>query len=380
MKTRSILAILTLILGMSAVSSCCNGSCCKEDRAKYIFLFIGDGMGMSHVAVAEYYLSNQAGKLGGELLTMTTFPYFGSATTYSADNNVTCSSASGTAIACGEKTRNGMVGMNQDSVAIKSMAYELKEDGYKIGIITTVPVNHATPSAFYAHNISRKNTYEISQEIPSSGFEFFAASGFLEIKGKNGDLPSTDTFLEENGYNVCYGLGEFNAESASAEKMVLCQYSAMAKDADNYVSDVEYAQNMGLADMLKAGMQFLGEDKPFFFMCEGGRIDWEAHANNAMPMIEEIIDFDQAIKVAYEFYQQHPDETLIVVTADHETGGVALGKGKKELNWEDPNELKFIKWTTTGHTGGPVPVYAIGKGAEKFNGRMDNTDIKGKIL
>ena len=97
-------------------------------------------------------------------------------------------------------------------------------------------------------------------------------------------------------------------------------------------------------------------------------------------MIEEIIDFDQAIKVAYEFYQQHPDETLIVVTADHETGGVALGKGKKDLNWEDPNELKFIKWTTTSHTGGPVPVYAIGKGAEKFNGRMDNTDIKGKIL
>ena len=380
MKTRFILAILTLILGMSAVSSCCSGSCCKEDRAKYIFLFIGDGMGMSNVAVAEYYLSNQAGKLGGEQLTMTTFPYFGSAATYSADNNVTCSSASGTAIACGEKTRNGMVGMNQDSIAIKSMAYELKEDGYKIGIITTVPVNHATPSAFYAHNVSRKNTYEISQEIPSSGFEFFAASGFLNMKGKNGDLPSTDTFLEENGYNVCYGLGEFNAESASADKMVLCQYSARAKDADNYVSDVEYAQNMGLADMLKAGMQFLGEDKPFFFMCEGGRIDWEAHANNAMPMIEEIIDFDQAIKVAYEFYQQHPDETLIVVTADHETGGVALGKGKKDLNWEDPNELKFIKWTTTSHTGGPVPVYAIGKGAEKFNGRMDNTDIKGKIL
>lgn len=273
-----------------------------------------------------------------------------------------------------------MVGMNQDSVAIKSMAYELKEDGYKIGIITTVPVNHATPSAFYAHNVSRKNTYEISQEIPSSGFEFFSGSGFLNIKGKNGDLPSTDAFLEENGYNVCYGLGEFNAEAASADKMVLCQYSAKAKDADNYVSDVEYAQNMGLADMLKAGMQFLGEDKPFFFMCEGGRIDWEAHANKAMPMIEEILDFNEGIKVAYEFYLQHPDETLIVVTADHETGGVALDKAGKKINWNDPEGLKFIRWTTKGHTGGPVPVFAIGKGAEKFNGRMDNTDIKGKIL
>lgn len=379
MKTRSIIAILAIFLGISA-SSCCYGACNREDRAKYIFLFIGDGMGNSHVAVAEYYLSHKAGKLGGEQLTMTTFPCFGTATTHSANKNVTCSSASGTAIACGEKTNNGMVGMNKDSVAIKSMAYELKDDGYRIGIISTVPVNHATPSSFYAHNISRKNTYEISMEIPSSGFDFFAASGFLDIKGKNGDLPATDRYLEENGYNVCYGLGEFNAEVSTADKMVLCQHSAKDRNADNYVSDTEYNQSMGLADMLKAGMQFLGKDEPFFFMCEGGKIDWEAHANNTMPMIEEILDFDDAIKVAYEFYQQHPDETLIVVTADHETGGVALGNGGKDIDWSKNDELKFIKWTTKGHTGGPVPVFAIGKGAEKFNGRMDNTDIKGKIL
>ena len=162
--------------------------------------------------------------------------------------------------------------------------------------------------------------------------------------------------------------------------MVLCQFSAKEKDADNYVSDAEYEQNLGLADMLKAGMTFLGDDKPFFFMCEGGRIDWEAHENNLMPMIKEILDFDQAIRFAYEFYQQHPDQTLIVVTADHETGGVCLGTGSKTIKWDEPNAGGAIGWTNTDHTGGPVPVYAIGKGAEKFNGRMDNTDIKGKIL
>lgn len=379
MKTRSIAAALTLILGLSVLFSGCT-ECRKDERAKYIFLFIGDGMGMSHVAVTESYISHKAGKLGGEQLTMTSFPYFGSATTHSANKNVTCSAASGTAIACGEKTNNGMIGMNKDSVALRSVATELKEDGYKIGIISTVPVNHATPSAFYAHNIRRGNGYEICQEIPSSGFEFFAASGFLQFKGKNGDLQPIDTYLEENGYNVCYGLGEFNAEAETAEKMVLCQFSAKEKEADNYVSDAKYEQNLGLADMLKAGMTFLGDDKPFFFMCEGGRIDWEAHANNLMPMIKEILDFDQAIRFAYEFYQQHPDQTLIVVTADHETGGVSLGTGSKTIKWDEPNAGGTIGWTNNDHTGGPVPVYAIGKGAEKFNGRMDNTDIKGKIL
>ena len=337
-------------------------------------------MGSAHVATAESYLSYKAGKLGGEQLLMTTFPYYGTVTTHSADKHITCSSAAGTAIACGEKANNGTVGINKDSLEIESVASRLKKDGYKVGIISTVPINHATPSAFYAHHDDRGDGYEISQDIPESGFEFFAGAGFLEFNGKDGQSEPTDAYLERNGYSLSYGLNEFHSESMDKEKAVFCQASNREESADNYTSGDKEEADATLGQMLELGMDFLGTEEPFFFMCEGGRIDWEAHANNAMPMIEEIIDFDQAIKVAYEFYQQHPDETLIVVTADHETGGVALGKGKKDLNWEDPNELKFIKWTTTSHTGGPVPVYAIGKGAEKFNGRMDNTDIKGKIL
>ena len=206
----------------------------NDDRAKYVFLFIGDGMGATHVAVTESYLSYKAGKLGGEQLLMTQFPYYGTATTHSANMNVTCSSAAGTAIACGEKANNGTVGINKDSVSIESVAYVLKNDGYKIGILSTVPINHATPSSFYAHNISRSNYYEISSDIPASGFDFFAGAGFLDYKGKNGDKEPIERYLENNGYTVSYGIEEFRKESAGKDKVIFCQASNREESADSH--------------------------------------------------------------------------------------------------------------------------------------------------
>ena len=392
--------ILTMLLTLAAFVSC-NSQEKAEQKAKYVFLFIGDGMGTAHVATAESYLSYKAGKLGGEQLLMTTFPYYGSVTTHSANQNVTCSSAAGTAIACGEKANNGTVGINKDSLNIESVAYALKNDGYKIGIISTVPINHATPSAFYAHNVNRSNCYEISADIINSGFEFYAGAGFLEFKGKDGESEATDAILERNGYSVSYGLNEFRAESMDKEKVVFCQASNRDESADNYTGGEKVEEDITLCQMLELGMEFLGTDEPFFFMCEGGAIDWSAHSNLTMPMIENILEFDDAIKVAYNFYLAHPEETLIVVTADHETGGLTLGAGNTMINWEaletewlengkksvmDYDENRrfnkkcSIGWTTGSHTGGAVPMYAIGVGAEKFNGRMDNTQIKGKIL
>ena len=373
----------------------------NDDRAKYVFLFIGVGMGATHVAVTESYLSYKAGKLGGEQLLMTQFPYYGTATTHSANMNVTCSSAAGTAIACGEKANNGTVGINKDSVSIESVAYVLKNDGYKIGILSTVPINHATPSSFYAHNISRSNYYEISSDIPASGFDFFAGAGFLDYKGKNGDKEPIERYLENNGYTVSYGIEEFRKESAGKDKVIFCQASNREESADNYVSDGVVEADATMAQMLELGLDYLGDKDPFFFMCEGGAIDWAAHDNKTMPMIENTLDFDAAIKVAYEFYQKHPKQTLIVVTADHETGGLTLGCGNSRINWEKMekewiesgkkntldreansklNRECSIGWTTGSHTGGAVPVFAIGVGAEKFNGRIDNTDFKGLIL
>lgn len=395
-KTFAIIAALAFSL--IALTSCCKQN---ENKAKYVFLFIGDGMGATHVAATESYLSHKAGKLGGEQLLMTAFPYYGTATTHSADKHITCSSAAGTAIACGEKANNGTVGINKDSVEIKSVAYCLQEEGYNVGIISSVPVNHATPASFYAHSVNRSNYYEIASQIPTSGFEFFASAGFLDYKDKDGEKEAIDQVIEREGYTVCYGLEEFTKNAAGKDKVVFCLASSREESAANYVSDAKTEEDITLAKMVELGIESLGDKEPFFIMCEGGTIDWAAHDNRTMSMVTDVISFDEAIKVAYEFYLKHKDETLIVVTADHETGGLTLGAGSSTIKWDKlesewlstdkkdvtdydtnrrHNKSCSIGWTTGSHTGGAVPVFSIGKGAEKFNGRIDNTDIKGKIL
>ena len=400
MKLHKILAAICSIAMLTSISASTVEAKKKDQKAKYIFLFIGDGMGYNHVAATESYLSYKEGKLGGAMLTMSQFPYYGVATTFSANDYVTDSSAAGTAIASGEKTNNYALGVDPEGKPVKSMAYDLQEDGYNIGIVTTVAVNHATPGAFYASSASREDYYDISKQILKSEFEFFAGSGFLDFKGKKGEEAPIDAYLEDNGYEVSYGLKEFKKEAAGKDRVILCQESNKAENAGNYISSGAIAEDATLAEMLSCGIEHLGDKKPFFIMCEGGDIDWGGHGNKIMPVVTNVLSFDEAIKVAYEFYKKHPKETLIVVTADHETGGLSLGAGPKinwqileeswaegkqqnNLGWRENTELNrkaSIGWTTGSHTGAPVPVFAIGKGAEKFSGRMDNTDIKGKIL
>lgn len=395
-----------LLITLFASTTACTSRQDNNDngRAKYIFLFIGDGMGMGQVTVAESYLSYKAGKLAGERLCFTEFPNLALCSNHSANRHITCSAASGTAIACGEKTNNEYIGVNPEGEPLESIAYVLHDEGYNVGIMTTVPVNHATPAAFYGHNSSRYGYYEISKEIVSSGFEFFGGSGFYNYNGSNGDLPGVDTYIEDNGYDVCYGPKEFE-QRAKDKGIVFIQESGRETDPENYVSDGTESCDVRLAQMLDMGLEVLGDKEPFFIMCEGGNIDWAAHANKTMAMVMDILEFEEAIKVALDFYKEHPDETLIVVTADHETGGVSIGEGKDwreeivdwallENHWMESgeknvleydenkklNEKALIGWTSSHHTGARVPAFAMGKGAERFRGIIDNTDIKGKIL
>lgn len=380
---------------------------CKQNdsRAKYIFYFIGDGMGHAQVAVTETYLSYKAGKDGGERLSFTQFPHLAMAETYPVGGHITCSSASGTALACGIKTTNNSLGVDPEGNEGTSIAVELHNEGYKIGIMSSVPVNHATPAAFYAHNTYRGEYYEISQDMIDDGFEFFGGSGLYDIRGKKGDKPSTIDFLEENGYAVCYGTTAFKKRSAETDKIVYLQPSSEETGPEYYVREGDKDGDIKLAEMLGLCLDYLGDEEPFMIMCEAGKIDWSAHGNKTMSMVHDVLSLDETVKRALEFYYAHPDETLIVVTADHETGGVTIGEGKdwksdyidwavleknwiesgnkNVLDWEENKALNLaaqVGWTTGNHTGAPVPVYAIGKGAERFHGRINNIDIKGKIL
>lgn len=369
-------------------------------KAKYVFLFIGDGMGFSHISLTEAHLAKERGVIGNDPLAFTSFPIMGMATTYSASNPITCSSAAGTALATGTKTKNGMLGMAPDSTRLTSIAYKIHDAGLKVGIMSTVQVNHATPASFYGHNISRRNYYEIAQELPASGFEFFGG-GFLHPNGKEKDLPSIYDTVKAGGYAVARGLDEF--AQLKRDKIILT-----AKRNPDEVLPFALGReedDLTLAQMLEASLQVLDNRKGFFIMAEGGKIDFAAHSNDVIGTITETIDMDEAVKVALKFYEKHPKETLIIITADHETGGLALGykKGYKfdltvfdeittnvtttdvENYMNDKTVLKEhseragIGWTTTSHTGAAVPVWAIGAGAEEFSGRMDNTDIPRKI-
>lgn len=371
-------------------------------KAKYVFLFIGDGMGLGHVSLTEAWLSQKDGKISSTPLGFTQFPVMGVATTYSASNIITCSSAAATALASGYKANNSTVGIYPDSIPLTQISYKLKELGYKIGIMTSVTLDHATPAGFYAHSNRRGNYYEIALQLPDSGFDFFGGGGFQgtrdkEIKGAEEQIYGK---IAEKGYTIALGVEDYKAKKAKADKMILLQDGKKKRDSALHTVIGREKGDLTLAQVLESAIDFIYEPdgKGFFIMCEGGQIDWEAHSNRAAGVITETIDFDKAIAVAYEFYKAHPDETLIVITADHETGGLTLGREKgytfdltvfndaingkpvRKEAIDSLNKAARIGFTTKGHTGIPVPVFAIGAGSQMFAGRIDNTDIPKNIM
>ena len=310
------------------------GMVCAQ-QAKYVFYFIGDGMGVNQVNGTEMYLAEQKGRIGVEPLLFTQFPAVGVATTFSATNSVTDSSAVGTALATGVKTYNGAIGMDDQKNVIQSVAEKAKKAGKKVGVATSVSVDHATPAAFYAHQPNRSMYYEIALDLPKAGFDFYAGGGFLKptTTADKKKAPSIFPIMEEAGYTIAKGVDEYKAKAAQAERMVLIQKDGALPSSLPYAIDRKEG-DLSLAEITESAISFLtkGKNKGFFLMVEGGKIDWACHANDPATTFTEVIDMDNAIKVAYEFYKKHPKETLIVVTADHETGGLGLGTGKYELH------------------------------------------------
>lgn len=305
-------------------------------QAKYVFYFIGDGMGVNQVNGTEMYQAEiQNGRIGVEPLLLAQFPVATMATTFSATNSVTDSAAGGTALATGKKTYNGAIGVGEDKNPIQSIAEKAKKNGKRVGVTTSVSVDHATPASFYAHQPDRNMYYEIALDLPKANFDFYAGGGFLKpaTTYDKKDAPNIFPIFEEAGYTVARGYSDYKTKAAQAEKMILIQEEGANPACLPYAIDRKEG-DLTLAQITESAIDFLtkGKNKGFFLMVEGGKIDWACHSNDAATAFNEVKDMDNAIKVAYEFYKKHPKETLIVITADHETGGIVLGTGRYALN------------------------------------------------
>ena len=372
----------------------------QDNRAKYVFYFIGDGMGLAHISLTEAFLSDEKGEIGNKLLNFSKFPVIGLATTFSSSNLITESSAAGTALATGEKTTNSMLGVRPDSTQLTSIAHLIHRAGYAVGIVSNVTIDHATPAAFYANSVSRSDYYNIALQLPKTGFQFFGGGGFSRPTGRNNDQPSVYESLSAAGYTIARGAESYQLQKDQATKMFYTQAEGIEGDLPYSIDRKENALSLQMVTEAAIDFLFNHNEKGLFLMCEGGKIDWAAHSNDAKTTIWEILDFADAIQLAINFYHQHPKETLIVVTSDHETGGLSVGarngydlffdalieqSGSFEADREaaqtiqNGNREARIGWTSTSHTGVAVPVFAIGAGSKNFGGKMDNTDIPKKI-
>ena len=311
---------------------------------KYVFLFIGDGMSYPQFQAASDYLGalddpdyvkalpsidyeKREGELNGpKRLNFMNFDVAGSAVTYDSCSFAPDSASTATSIATGYKTYSGMINVDiTGSTPYETIAEKLhSQKGWKVGIVSSVNLNHATPAAFYAHQASRNNYYEIGEELVNSGFEYFAGGGLKKVTGPDKDKTSLYDLAANAGYKVTYTQADAEAVTAADGKVILIDEHLADSDAMDYEMDRQDGE-WALADYVKKGIDVLDNDTGFFMMCEGGKIDWACHANDAGATVNDTLALADAVQVAMDFAKEHADETLILVTGDHETGGLTIG-------------------------------------------------------
>ena len=345
---------LSLIFLVGCTSKGEQSNCSKTRKPKNVIYLIGDGMGLNQIYAG---MTANGGTLNIERCTHT-----GLAKTYSANSYITDSAAGGTALATGSKTNNGMIGMNADSVAVKSVLSAAEEAGMATGLVATVRITHATPASFYAHQISRNMYEEIAAEMLTSGVDFFVGGGRKNFEVRKDSLNYSDS-LRNVDYNIVYSID-------SVQAPVLLPFGALCAD-----SDMPQARERGnfLPQAVDLAIKSLdARADGFFLMVEGSQIDYQGHGNNTQGVVDEVLDFDRAIKVALDFAERD-GETLVVITADHETGGMTI------MNGSYADSTVVAQFNTGGHTGTMVPIYSFGPCADQFTGIMENTDISIRI-
>ncbi len=319
-----------------------------EPEIKYVFYMIGDGMGINHVYGAQFY--NKATGMGPESINFLGFPVQTVVTTRSVTSFVTDSAAGGTAMASGFKTNDYYVGVDSDMNPVSSVTEWAKAMGYGTGIATTVGINHATPAAFYAHQGSRNKYADIIDDYIGGEVDFLAGGGIYNDRKRRLSSEELEKKIADSGITILRG--EAMERSEDVDGRLLCMGETGLEELLYAVDQDE--DDTSLSDFVDAGIDYLDGhygDKGFFFMIEGGKIDYANHSNDAVGSFNEINDFAAAIDLVLEFYNEHPEETLIVVSSDHETGGLILGSGKYRMDpdmlaWQKASEaaltLKFV--------------------------------------
>ncbi|MGE4285255.1 MAG: alkaline phosphatase [Phycisphaerae bacterium] len=306
--------------------------------AKYVFFFIGDGMAASQMYAAEALLKEQMGieGVGVSRLSFSSMAVQGMHRNYATNRLITDSAAAATAMASGRRTSCGTIGMDSDrKVNMPTIAELAADKGMKVGIVTSVSIDHATPAAFYAHQHDRSQMWQISMQLSDSGFDYFAGGSMLGARVRDGRrdmMPGKPKATLENdpveearlkGYQIVVGR-EALLEAEAGSKVFAYSKYVNGEAALPYTLD-RNKDDCTLADYTREGIRLLDGESGFFMMVEGGKIDWACHANDAATTIGEVLALDEAVKEALKFYEQHPEQTLIVVTGDHETGGMTLG-------------------------------------------------------
>ena len=271
----------------------------------YIFFFIGDGMGIAQVTNAQLYNARVLGN--STPLLSTTFPVASMATTHSASSDVTDSAAAGTALSTGHKTVNGMLGVTPDSVAVTSVAKKLFDAGYGVGIVTSVAIDDATPGAFYAHVPSRSQYYDIGRQLAECGYQFAAGASLRGAFDKQGNPTDLMKYFDEANVSVSYGLDSI--DTTAQRLLVLSPFHKEKQNEIGFTID-SIAGALTLPALTRAGLDQLKRTSPdrFFMMVEGGNIDHAGHGNDGGTILREVINFNQALQEAYDFYLAHPDE------------------------------------------------------------------------
>ncbi|TCD48154.1 alkaline phosphatase [Chlorobium sp. N1] len=457
-KRALFLALLPALLlqGCSARSAAVQSL--ERPTARYIFLFIGDGMGLAQLELGRALLDS------GDSLAMASLPVAGLAATSALDRYITDSAAAGTALATGCRTTVGSISMAGPDT-LRTIVELAGSAGMRTGIVSSVGIDNATPACFYAHSPSRHRYYEIALQMASSGVDYFGggyAEGNLPRRRARAerDRGDIDSLMQAAGYRIARSAGELGSVRPGTPAWAYGRYDSTAALA--FAMDADPGE-MELADYTREGIRLLMNPKGFFMMVEGGKIDWACHANDAAAAAHDVLAFDRAVRVALDFWRRHPANTLIVVTADHECGGLSIGNGEggyvsrprlllnqrlscesfagKVCGWRQGREVTFpmaldslrtffglgsprdsllalsaaerdlleaafvssmepgsdrdtfsgaacailnrragIGWASRVHTAVPVPVFAVGAGAERFGGTCSNADLGRRLM